>query len=92
MAEEQFGFDLSGGGVASDDASFAPETIRREALAFLAEARAVTASGAWDAGEVRYRRILFPHLVSWLPDPAEAAQLRFAFARELERIELLLAA
>lgn len=91
MAEEQFGFDLSGGGVASDDASFAPETIRREALAFLAEARAVTASGAWDAGEVRYRRILFPHLVSWLPED-EAAQLRFAFARELERIELLLAA
>jgi len=36
--------------------------------------------------------MLFPHLVSWLPDADEREQLCFAFDRELDRIEQLLAA
>lgn len=92
MDEQQFGFDLSDGVADREDSAFAPDMIRREALSFLAEARAITSNIQWDAGEVRYRRILFPHLVSWLPNIEERDQLCFEFTRELDRIELLLAA
>ncbi len=91
MAEQQYGFDL-GTPDRADKPLFDPDEIRADALAIIAEARGCTREGPWDAAELKYRRIMFPHLVSWIPDEAERDQLRFAFLRELERIELLLAA
>ena len=91
MAEHQLGFDLG-----ADDARgrplFDPDEIREDALAIIAEARSCTRDGPWDAAELRYKRVMFPHLVSWIPDEAERGQLRFDFFREVERIEELLAA
>jgi hypothetical protein len=38
----------------------------------------------------RYHQVVFPQMANWLPDTAK--QLCFEFAKELERIEQLLAA
>ena len=43
------------------------------------------------ARTLRYNKIAFPLLATWLPKD-EAEQLCFAFLKEIERIELLLAA
>lgn len=91
MDEEQLGFDLPAEN-RHDGPLFDPGQIRADAHRLIAEARAVGADGLWDAAEVRYQRILFPHLVSWLPDEEERNQLCFTFMQEIERIELLLAA
>ena len=95
MAEQQLGFDLG-----ADDRRpgqdgrplFDPVEIRAEALALIAQARAVPTAEQWDEGRLRYHCILFPHLVSWLPDPDERAQLCFDFTVEADRIQGLLAA
>ena len=71
---------------------FDPVQIRAEALALIAQARAVPGAEQWDDGKLRFNRILFPHLVSWLPDAAERDQLCFDFTVEIDRIERLLAA
>lgn len=93
MPEQQLGLDLGDARRSSPDRPlFDPDQVRGDALALLATARACTRDGPWDADELRYRRIMFPHLVSWLPDPAERAQLCFDFAREIDRIALLQAA
>ena len=86
----QLGFDLG------DDpkrASYEPDPneVREDALAILASARAVTAENLWDQRTYRYNKVVFPQMTRWLPD-AERDQLCFEFFRELERIELLLAA
>ncbi len=91
MSNQQFGFDL-GTPPAKDGPLFAPEDIRKDALALIADARAAGADGPWDAGELRYQRVSFPHLVSWLPDQAERDQLCADLFRELDRLEPLLAA
>ncbi|WP_374942415.1 hypothetical protein [Sphingomonas sp.] len=91
MAEQQYGFDL-GTPDRVDKPLFDSDEIRADALAIIAEARGCTRDGPWDAAELKYRRIMFPHLVSWVTDEAERDQLRFAFTREIERIEALLAA
>ena len=91
MAQEQIDFDLDGGRGRVDDA-FAPDRVRAEAVALLAEARRVVLAGEWDADKLRFKRMLFPYVVSWLPDSAERDQLCFAFVNECDRIELLLAA
>lgn len=91
MEQQQFGFDL-GDTERRDGPLFEAAFIRREALALIAEACAVDADTGWDAGTLTYKRILFPHLVSWLPDETERDQLKFTFMAELDRIELLLAA
>jgi hypothetical protein len=91
MAEQQLGFDL-GVKDRADKPLFDPDEIRADALAIIAEAQGCTGDGPWDAAELKYRRIMFPHLVSWIPDEAERDQLCFIFTREIERIELLLAA
>lgn len=91
MADDQFGFDL-GEPERPTGLLFDPADIRADAQSLIAQARAATAESHWDAKEVRYQRIAFPHLISWLPDAAERAQLRFDFDAELDRIEGLLAA
>ena len=91
MATEQLGFDL-GTNERPDKPLFDPDEIREDALAIIAQAQACTRDGPWDAAELKYRRIMFPHLVSWIPDEAERDQLKFTFMREVERIGLLLAA
>ena len=91
MAEEQFGFDL---GEAARPAGvyFDPDEIRSDARDLIAEARSATTESHWDEETLHYHRIAFPHLVSWLPDADERAQLCFEFTGALERIEQLLAA
>lgn len=88
---DQLGFDL-GADERPDRPLFDPDEIRGDAAAIIAEARRCTRDGPWDAAELRYRRIMFPHLVSWIPDEAERDQLCFELFREVERIETLLAA
>jgi hypothetical protein len=68
-----------------------PDDIRQDAQAILASARAVTADQLWDQRTYRYNKVVFPQMVRWLPDD-ERDQLCFEFFRELERIELLMAA
>jgi len=91
MDGEQLDFGLS----ARDDSDgclFDAACIRSEAVALIDEARHAGADGPWDAEALRFKKLIFPHLVSWLPDAAERDQLCFEFAQELERIEALLAA
>jgi hypothetical protein len=92
MADEQSGFDFGEEPHDPDKPLFDPDEIREDCLALIAEARANVANLVWDAGTLKYNRILFPHVASWIPDEEERAQLCFEFAQECERIELLLAA
>ena len=68
-----------------------PNEVRAELLEVLAIARAARDVAPWDRRTHRYHQVVFPQMANWLPDD-EANQLRFEFARELERIEALLAA
>lgn len=68
-----------------------PEEIRQELLEILALAKAAVDEAPWDRRTHRYHQVVFPQMANWLPDD-EAEQLCFEFARELERIEALLAA
>ena len=68
-----------------------PEEIRFELRALLAIARAAQAEAPWDRRTHRYHQVVFPQMANWLPED-EAHQLCFEFAKELERIEQLLAA
>lgn len=91
MTETQLGFEL-GEPVRADGQLFDPVEIREDCLALIAEARRNGPELIWDAGKLKYNRILFPHLASWLPDEEERSQLCFEFAQEVARIELLMAA
>lgn len=68
-----------------------PEEVRAELVEILAIARAARDAAPWDRRTQRYHRVVFPQMARWLPED-EAAQLCFEFARELDRIEALLAA
>ncbi|WP_301750475.1 hypothetical protein [uncultured Erythrobacter sp.] len=68
-----------------------PAKVRDDALAMLASAKAVTPESIWDQRTYRYNKVVFPQMTRWLPDE-ERNQLCFEFAKELERIELLMAA
>ena len=68
-----------------------PEEVRAELLEILEIARNARDEAPWDRRTHRYHQVVFPQMANWLPDD-EANQLRFEFARELERIEALLAA
>jgi hypothetical protein len=59
--------------------------------AILAIAKAARDEAPWDRRTHRYHEVVFPQMAGWLPED-EAEQLCFEFARELERIEALLAA
>ncbi len=68
-----------------------PDDVRVELLEILAIAKAARDEAPWDRRTHRYHQVVFPQMANWLPDD-EADQLRFEFAKELERIEALLAA
>ena len=68
-----------------------PEEVRQELHALLALAKAAHDEAPWDLRTHRYHEVVFPQMANWLPHD-EAEQLCFEFAKELERIEALLAA
>lgn len=68
-----------------------PNEVRQELVAILEIARAARDEAPWDRRTHRYHQVVFPQMASWLPQD-EAEQLCFEFAKELERIEQLLAA
>ena len=61
-----------------------PEKIRLHLKALLEQAQNAT-SMPWPERDARMWQIAFPQLTNWLP-PDEAAQLRFAFAQEMQRL------
>ncbi len=88
--KDQFGFDL---GEKALSQTYEPDRaeIRQDLDDILSSARGVTAEALWDDRTYRYNKIVFVQMTRWLPDD-EAAQLCFAFACEIERIEQLMAA
>jgi hypothetical protein len=74
-----------------DPTNVDPDEVRQELIAILEIARAARDEAPWDRRTHRYHQVVFPQMASWLPDD-EAQQLCFEFAKELERIEPLLAA
>ena len=86
----QMGFDL-GDTAPSKSYEPDPDEIRQELNEILAEARAATDDSPWDERMFKYHKVVFPQMANWLPAD-ERDQLRFEFAQEVERIELLLAA
>lgn len=86
----QLGFDL---GDKPAETTYEPnlDEIREDLAEILESARRVTADAPWDERTYRYNKVVFPQMSRWLPD-AERDQLCFAFFREIERIEQLMAA
>lgn len=86
----QLGFDL---GDAPAAKSFEPdrEEVRQELQSILATAKAAIDQCPWDERTFDYHKVVFPQMANWLPDE-ERDQLRFEFAQEVQRIELLKAA
>lgn len=86
---KQLGFDLG----ETKAVSYEPDRdeVRAELLEILDTAKAATDEVPWDQRTFQYHKIVFPQMARWLPDD-ERDQLCFAFAREVQRIELLLAA
>ena len=68
-----------------------PDDVRVELLGILALAKSARDEAPWDRRTHRYHQVVFPQMANWLPED-EADQLCFEFAKELERIEALLAA
>ncbi len=62
-----------------------PETIRRRLNALLDRARQSQIM-PWPEPRARMWQTVFPQMANWLPE-AEAAQLRFEFAQEIERLK-----
>ena len=89
FGKKQLGLDLED--MRPDPTKVDPDDIRTELLDLLAIARSAHDVAPWDRRTHRYHQVVFPQMARWLPDD-EANQLRFEFARELERIEALLAA
>lgn len=67
------------------------DEVREDLGTILESARAVTADNPWDMRTYKYNKIVFSQMSKWLPDD-ERDQYCFEFFRELERIELLMAA
>ena len=67
------------------------DEVRAELLGVLAQAKAAMDECPWDERTFKYHKVVFPQMANWL-DAAERDQFRFEFAREVERIESLLAA
>lgn len=62
-----------------------PDRVRARLHKILAEAKAAERL-PWDSARISLYRTIFPQMTNWLPDE-EAAQLRFEFEEELERLE-----
>jgi len=90
FGQGQLGFDL---GHTPAVRSYEPdrEEVRGDLRVILESARAVTAVSLWDRRTYQYNKVVFPQMSRWLPDD-ERDQLCFEFFKELERIELLMAA
>jgi hypothetical protein len=88
--QAQLGFDL---GDTASPKTYVPDLaeIRDDLETILQSARSVTADAVWDQRTYRYNKVVFPQMTRWLPAD-EAQQLCFAFFKELERIEMLMAA
>ena len=63
-----------------------PDRVRRRLHAVLEKARAAPET-PWPEKKQRVWRIVFPNMAKWLPED-EAEQLKFEFAREIERLKL----
>jgi hypothetical protein len=61
-----------------------PEKVRQRLKALLEKARCAEKM-PWSERDARMWQTVFPNMANWLPD-GEAAQLRFEFAREMERL------
>lgn len=61
-----------------------PDRVRARLHKILGEARAAETL-PWEPGRVSLYRTIFPQMTRWLPDE-EAAQLRFEFDQEIERL------
>jgi hypothetical protein len=85
----QFGLGLED--TRPDPTRIDPDEVRQELRALLELAKAARDEAPWDRRTHRYHEVVFPQMANWLPDD-EANQLCFEFAKELERIEQLLAA
>jgi hypothetical protein len=62
-----------------------PDEVRAELHKILAEARAAQKL-PWEPKTVSLYQTIFPQMTNWLPDE-EAAQLRFEFDTEMERLK-----
>ena len=62
-----------------------PERVRAKLQTILAQPWGAD-SLPWTRAKAKYYRTVFPQMSLWLPDD-EAEQLRFAFVRELDRLE-----
>lgn len=62
-----------------------PQKIRLHLVTLLETARNAKTM-PWPERDARMWQIVFPQMTNWLP-PDEAAQLRFAFAQEMERLD-----
>lgn len=62
-----------------------PEKVRQRLRALLEKARSAERM-PWSARDARMWQTIFPDMANWLPD-SEAAQLRFEFAKEMERLK-----
>jgi hypothetical protein len=67
------------------------DEVRRELTEILEMAKAAVDDCPWDERAFQYQKVVFPQMANWLP-PEERDQMRFEFAIEVERIELLMAA
>lgn len=90
VGQSQLGFDL---GHTPAVRTYEPnrDEVRDDLRSILDSARAVSAVSLWDHRTYLYNKTVFPQMSQWLPDD-ERNQLCFEFFRELERIELLMAA
>lgn len=62
-----------------------PAEVRLRLKALLEKARSADKM-PWSERDARMWQTVFPNMAKWLPD-AEAEQLRFEFAREMERLQ-----
>jgi hypothetical protein len=62
-----------------------PEDIRRRLNALIEKARSSDRM-PWSERDARMWQTVFPNMANWLPNE-EAQQLRFDFAREMERLK-----
>ncbi len=61
-----------------------PEDIRRRLTSIIEKVRS-SEKMPWSERDARMWQTVFPNMAKWLPDE-EAEQLRFDFAREMERL------